>query len=58
MPEFLFENEYGKHYVDHNRKISIEQNEDAPEYLTPKETCEYCIEIISAMQIKYYGHLL
>ena len=58
MPEFLFENEYGKHYVDHNRKISIELNEDAPEYLTPKETCEYCIEIISAMQIKYYGHLL
>ena len=52
MLEFLLENEYGKHYIDQNGKIVVIPNEDAKEYLTLKEACDYCIEIISAFQMK------
>ena len=56
--EFLLENEYGKHYIDEDGKISIILNEDAKEYLTLKEASDYCIEIISAFQMKKFGRLL
>ncbi|MBR5299957.1 MAG: hypothetical protein IKU36_06885 [Bacteroidales bacterium] len=56
--EFLLENEYGKHYIDEDGKIVVIPNEDAEEYLTLKEACDYCIELISALQIKKFGRLL
>ena len=56
--EFLLENEYGKHYIDEDGKISIILNEDAKGYLTLKEASDYCIEIISAFQMKKFGRLL
>lgn len=58
MLEFLLENEYGKHYIDEDGKISIIPNEGAEEYLTLKEACDYCIELISALQMKKFGRLL
>lgn len=58
MLEFLLENEYGKHYIDQNGKIVVIPNVDAKEYLTLKEACDYCIEIISAFQMKKFGRLL
>ena len=58
MMEFLLENEYGKHYIDQNGKIVVIPNEDAEEYLTLKEACDYCIELISAFQMKKFGRLL
>jgi hypothetical protein len=56
--EFLLENEYGKHYLDAEGKIVSVPNDDALEFLTPKEACQYCIELIEAYQIKKFGHLL
>ena len=56
--EFLLENECGKHYIDQNGKIVVILNEDAEEYLTLKEACDYCIELISALQMKKFGRLL
>ena len=58
MMEFLLENEYGKHYIDQSGKVVVIPNEDAKEYLTLKEACDYCIEIISALQMKKFGRLL
>ena len=58
LMEFLLENEYGKHYIDQNGKIVVIPNEDAEEYLTLKEACSCCIELISALQMKKFGRLL
>ena len=58
MKDFLFENEYGKPFIDQNNKVTIKPSEGTPEFLTPKEAFDFCVEIISAMQIKRFGRLL